>query len=76
MILKDYKTTFWRQQYYNDNMLATIESIYYFYKEHQQQLLKHGILTTERCLDVENKNFDDLLFFYCLSLEMIIDFFI
>lgn len=34
VILKDYRTTFWRQQYYNDNMLATIESIYYFYKEH------------------------------------------
>lgn len=40
------------------------------------QLLDQGILSTPRCANVAEKSFDDLLFFYCLSLEMIMDFFL
>jgi hypothetical protein len=72
VILKDYKTTFWRSQHYNDSMLATIESIYYFYKEYQRELITCGVYQTDRCEDITQKSFDDLLFFYCLNLEMII----
>lgn len=55
-------------------MLATIESIYYFYKEYQKEMVSVGQLETPKCADLTHISFDDLLFFYCLNLEMIIQF--
>lgn len=33
-----------------------------------------GVTQTPRCDDLREKSFDDLLYFYCLNLEMIISF--
>ena len=71
VILNDYKTYFWRYQHYSDNLLATAESIYYFYKEYEREIAKRGIFEKSE-IEEFGWNFDDFLFFYSLSLNMIV----
>ncbi|ELR13901.1 DTW domain containing 1, putative [Acanthamoeba castellanii str. Neff] len=54
------KTLFWRYQTVGENCLATIEAIYYFYREYYQKQL-----------GTYNGQYDDLLFFYTYMYNLI-----
>jgi len=58
--IDSYKTKFWRYQTKGDECLATLEAIYYFYKEYQ--IAKMGKYDGE---------FDNLLYFFALQHELI-----
>lgn len=66
VVIKSYNTTFWRYQSEDRSFLATVESIYYFYKEVVEEYKKRGLCDSE-----EYSNLDDLLIFYSMSFEMI-----
>jgi hypothetical protein len=53
------KTHFWRFQQVDDQHLATIEAIYYFYKEYEQAYQK------------ETGSYDNLLFYYKFFYELV-----
>lgn len=59
--LQGYKTTFWRYQHLDESCLATVESIYYFYKEYKEARQCKGIAWPA------DSNIDDLLFLYSLQ---------
>ena len=59
--LSDYKTTFWRYQHYDVSCLATVESIYYFYKELVKAYQDKGIHSADLM------NIDDLLLLYAVQ---------
>ncbi|KAL0480972.1 hypothetical protein AKO1_013594 [Acrasis kona] len=55
--IADQKTLFWRYQSFGDSFLATIEAIFYFFKEFNN----------------ESHQFDDLLYFYAHQYKLIQD---
>lgn len=55
--IKSYKTLFWRYQYEDEHFLATIEAIYYFYKEYAGKTYQG--------------EYDNLLYYYVLMYELI-----
>jgi hypothetical protein len=57
--LEEYKTMFWRYQDVGDECLATVEAIYYFYRELMSAFKR------------ENKEIDNLLFFYHYNFHLI-----
>ncbi|KAL6050615.1 DTW domain-containing protein 1 [Balamuthia mandrillaris] len=58
--IESHKTLFWRFQQVGDTCLATIEAIYYFYREwHEKQRGEY------------NGEYDDLLFYYTYMYKMI-----
>jgi len=72
IMLNNYKTTFWRYQDEDNTYLATVESIYYFYKEYISEMKRRGLKST-KVENLEESKMDDLLFFYAMSFEMIKD---
>ena len=59
--LCDYTTTFWRYQHYDATCLATVESIYYFYKELLEAYEVNGV-------PLKNPvNIDDLMLLYAVQ---------
>ena len=60
--LNKYKTTFWRYQHHTEECLATVEAIYYFYKEYTAELAKR-----HPNAPAVSSNIDDLLFIYNLQ---------
>lgn len=74
IMLDEYQTTFWRYQHVSSTCLATIESIYYFYKELIDEKGKRQAVCQEKESPSTNQihfNIDDLLFFYALQYTMI-----
>lgn len=59
--LKQYQTTFWRYQHYDSSCLATVESIYYFYRELAEERQKRGLASGTYA------QIDDLMFLYALQ---------
>lgn len=60
------KTSFWRYQQHGDSFLATIEAIYFFFREYQLEMNKLKFQNEEY-----SGKYDDLLFFYAFQYEMI-----
>lgn len=60
--LKEYTTTFWRYQHHANTCLATVEAIYYFYKELEEALASAGVAKPEP--KIEKGTWNDLLFLY------------
>lgn len=60
--IMNYKTFFWRWQHEGEDCLATIEAIYYFYKEYQEGLKKKY-----------DGEYDDLLYYFAFFHKMIQD---
>lgn len=58
--LNSYETNFWRHQKVGKNCLATIEAIYYFYKEYNMALTGKY-----------NGEYDNLLYFFVHYYKMI-----
>lgn len=69
IMLNDYKTIFWRYQPHSDNFLATVESAYYFYKEYMEQMKLREVID----FDENDWNLDDLLYFYCVKIMLIVN---
>lgn len=67
--LDDYETTFWRYQHHSSSCLATVESIYYFYKEWETaQKSLQTQLESSNALEKSNPwSFDDLLILYAMQ---------
>ncbi|EFA83928.1 hypothetical protein PPL_02998 [Heterostelium album PN500] len=59
--IDQHKTLFWRYQKHGDSFLATIEAIYYFYKEFHQRL--HN--------NTYEGQYDDLLYYYTFFYRLI-----
>ncbi|KAF2071112.1 hypothetical protein CYY_007577 [Polysphondylium violaceum] len=55
------KTMFWRYQHHGENFLATIEAIYYFFKEYQQAISNGAY----------NGEYDNLLYYYTFFYNLI-----
>eukprot|EP01101_Sappina_pedata_P001647 TRINITY_DN11727_c0_g1_i1.p1 TRINITY_DN11727_c0_g1~~TRINITY_DN11727_c0_g1_i1.p1 ORF type:complete len:293 (+),score=98.37 TRINITY_DN11727_c0_g1_i1:38-880(+) len=53
--IQQYETAFWRYQKVGPHCLATIEAIYYFYREYEEAVSK-----------APSTKYDDMLFFFCL----------
>jgi DTW domain-containing protein YfiP len=62
------KTKFWRYQQHGDEFLATIEAIYFFFREYSVELNKIKNQTNE---EIYNGEYDDLLFFYSFQYDVI-----
>jgi DTW domain-containing protein YfiP len=60
------KTSFWRYQQHGDSFLATIEAIYFFFREYQIEMNKLKFQNEEY-----SGEYDDLLFFYAFQYDMI-----
>jgi len=58
--ITQYRTLFWRYQHCGDHCLATIEAIYYFFKEHHVRM--HGTY---------NGEYDNLLFYFAYNYQLI-----
>ncbi|EAR85600.1 DTW domain protein (macronuclear) [Tetrahymena thermophila SB210] len=65
--LEEYNTTFWRYQFHQPNCLATIEAIYYFFKEFDCNFSSKQISQNY----VYDGKYDNLMFFYHWQYEMI-----
>jgi hypothetical protein len=70
----NYRTLFWRFQQYGDFCLATIEAIYYFYKEYDQVYHHGGLDAAAIQGDLEGR-YDNLLYYFKLQYDFIQKFY-
>ena len=68
--LKEYTTTFWRYQHHANTCLATVEAIYYFYKELEEARQTAGLVTkatSDLTSPSASGSWKDLLFLYAMQ---------
>lgn len=59
--LENYESLFWRYNHHSDKALSSAESLAYLLREYQSSLGE------------DPKNFDELMFLYCLNLKIVND---